>query len=155
MIRFVNFRRMTAWFLVGTFASLTGAAERRTTLEIKADGDSLTVTTTPELQRAIRTLVGLMQGKAPTSAAPAPSHRDAILFHDGGVKYLAEPVKLDGAAIKTWTDALKTTPALLKFSAEPIKLNDSIKVEDAAKLNFFFHKPDPPAEVKPAKPPEQ
>jgi beta-lactamase regulating signal transducer with metallopeptidase domain len=134
-------------------------------LEIKADGDSLTVTTTPELQRAIRTLVGLMQTKAPTSAAPAPSHRETLRFHDGGVKYIAEPVKLDADAIKTWTDAFKTTPALLKSSAEPIKLNGSnaepiklngsIKVEDAAKFNLFFKKPDPPAEVKPAKPPEQ
>jgi beta-lactamase regulating signal transducer with metallopeptidase domain len=125
-------------------------------LEIKTDGDSLTVTTTPELQRAIRTLVGLMQGKPPTSAAPAPSNRQVVPLHDGGVKYLAEPVKLDASAFKTWTDAFKTTPATLKFSTEPIKWTEySIKVEDAAKWNLFFHKPDPPAEVKPAKPPEQ
>jgi beta-lactamase regulating signal transducer with metallopeptidase domain len=121
-------------------------------LEIKTDGDSLTVTTTPELQRAIRMLVGLMQGKSPTSAAPAPSNRQVIPLSHGTLRHSTDPVKVDTTSFNTWTDALKTTPATLKFSTEPIKWTDSIKVEDAAKWNLFFKKPDPPAEVKPANP---
>lgn len=36
-------------------------------LEVKADGDSLTITTTPDAQRAIGTLVGLMQSRTTSS----------------------------------------------------------------------------------------
>ena len=52
-------------------------------LETKAEGDSLTVTTTPEVQRAIGGFVALVQGKpaaAPQANAPSPAGRYYIEY---------------------------------------------------------------------------
>jgi beta-lactamase regulating signal transducer with metallopeptidase domain len=38
-------------------------------METKADGDSLTITTTPEVQQGIRQFIALIEGKAPSNAA--------------------------------------------------------------------------------------
>jgi hypothetical protein len=37
-------------------------------METKADGDSLTITTTPEVQHGIRQFIALIEGKTPTRA---------------------------------------------------------------------------------------
>jgi beta-lactamase regulating signal transducer with metallopeptidase domain len=117
-------------------------------LEIKTDGDSLTVTTTPELQRAIRTLVGLMQGKPPTSAAPRSSDSQMVPLRDGTLKFSTEPVKLNASTFNSWAEGFRTSPEALKFSTEPIKWIERRKVEDGATWNLFFKKPDPPAEKR-------
>ena len=102
-------------------------------LEVKVDGDGLTVTTTPELQQAIGTLVNLMAGKA-TSAAPAQGPNTparvrlaapAVELKPGAIELHLEPfqqldqLKLLDGALKLEIEGLK--PFIEKLKPEAIK----------------------------------
>jgi beta-lactamase regulating signal transducer with metallopeptidase domain len=47
-------------------------------METKIEGDSLTVTTTPDAQKAIKGLIGLIQGKPVAAAEPQPSNTQPL-----------------------------------------------------------------------------
>jgi hypothetical protein len=100
-------------------------------LETKLEGDHLTVTTTPETQKAIGSLIGLIQGKA-TSAAPAKGKTVGTeLKNLGSSKFEVE------------------MQPLLIFSSEPAKPKPETKKPAEAKpLQFELHFTQPKEEPK-------
>jgi beta-lactamase regulating signal transducer with metallopeptidase domain len=112
-------------------------------VEIKVDGEGLTVTTTPELQRAIRTLVGLMSGQPPTSAAPALAPAYGVAASQG------TPGKFIRSGTYTWSFAQPATVEAAKQGQFLFKIAEPDKAEEGKELYHWFFKP---SESKPAKP---
>ncbi|HEV3449540.1 MAG TPA: hypothetical protein VG099_33190, partial [Gemmataceae bacterium] len=81
-------------------------------LETKVEGDNLTITTTPETQKALEGLIALIQGKSAAADPRKPSATvpDAGTVLLGGLKRLNEPATLKGdeAALQLYWKARST-----------------------------------------------